>query len=286
MSKDFQYGIYYIQYAFRDSNGYPMGDTIAPDAIADGTTTHGVLMDNPISFTPPTPTFEVVTDKGGMQQLAQKSLPASDFGQATISLSEFDNQFHAHITGTTIDSSQVSGWEQTGSGAREVDIPSLFVIVSAKAYDRVNGTNKWSHWIFPNCEIRPGYPQANQSTGDNPSPLEYTIYPNTSTRDISGELFSGMGMTIEGDKDYFVRKRMSNQIAVTTYVEAATPANAFIVGYRPVSALVDDSDKIFTADGLVIAATSISATTGAVVTSGITQSQKVVALYETNYVAI
>ena len=286
MSKDFLYGVYYVQYAFRDSSGYPMGNTTAPDSVADGTTTHAVLMTNPVSFTPPAPTFETVTDKGGMQVLAQKGLPASAFGEASLTLSELDDEFHAHITGTTIDTTTVSGWRQMGSGVNKTTSPSLIVIVSTKAYNRTTGADKWSHWIFPNCEIRPGFPQADQSSGDNPSPLDYTIIPNTSTRDVSGELFSGMGMALENDQDIYLRKQTANPVGLTTYVEAATPANTFIVGYRPVSALVDDSDKVFTADGLVITASSINATTGVVVTTGITQSQKVICIYETLYTPI
>jgi len=286
MSKDFLYGVFYVQYAFRDNSGYPMGSTIAPDAVADGTTTHAVLMTNPVAFTPPAPTFETAIDFGGQKILAQKDLGVSGFGTGTLTLSEFDDSFHTHVTGGTVDSAQVSGWRSVGLNVNQVTSPSFVLIVSTKAFDTVASADKWSHWIFPNCQIKVTPPGASQSGGVNPTPLEYTIVPNTSIRDASGELFSGMTMTLQDNADILIRKQTGNPLGLTTYVEAATPANTFITGYRPVTATVDDSDKIFTADGLVIAASSHNVTTGVVVTTSITQSQKVVSLYETVYTAI
>ena len=287
MAKLFQYGLYYITHAFRDSNGYPMGDLTTPDAPTADTAYHGVLLQNPVEYTPPEPSFLRAIDKGGQKIRGQKDMGVDDYGTGSIVLSEFNNTFHAHVTGGVVDSTQVSGWDAVGSNVNKVTKPSFFLMVTTKAYDYAAAADVWSTWIYLNCQITPTFPGASQSDGENPNPVTYTIVPNTSTRDVSGELLSGTLMALEDNTDLVIHRKTDYPLGLTTYKEHATvPTNTYITGYRPQDSTVDDSSKLFTENGVVIAATSHDTTTGVVVTSGNSTSSISVCLYETEYTAI
>lgn len=286
MASDFIYGFYYAQIAFRSSAGYPIGDTIDPDNFAKAATTHSYLLDNPVSYTAPAPSFARAIDRGGQKIRAQRDMGVSDFGTGTIVLSEFDDIFHSYVTGGTVDSTAVTGWRQTGSNVNQVSKPEFFLIVSTQADDVLNSVSMWSHWIYPNCQILPVLPGASQSDGENPNPLEYTIVPNTSLRALTGQLFSGLGMGLTDDTDLLYRMQTSNPIGITTYREDATPANAFVLGYRPLTDETDVTDKDITTDGASETYTTCNVTTAAVTTTGVTDGQLVVSVYETIYTAI
>lgn len=286
MASDFLYGVYYAQIAFRSSAGYPIGSVIDPDNFAKAATTHSYLLTNPVSYTAPAPSFARAIDRGGQKIRAQRDMGVSDFGTGTIVLSEFDDIFHSYVTGGTVDSAAVSGWRQTGSNVNKVSKPEFFLIISTQADDVLNDVSKWSHWIFPNCQINPVLPGASQSDGENPNPLEYTIVPNTSLRSLTAQLFSGLGMTLEDDSDLLYRMQTGNPIGITTYREAATPANAFVLGYRPLTDETDDTDKDITVDGADDTYTTCNVTSGAVTTTSVLDGELVVAVYETIYTAI
>lgn len=286
MSQDFIHSVSYIQVAFRDSNGYPIGQETSPDSVAQDTTTHAYLLKNVVEFTPPEPSFARATDRGGMKIRAQVDMGVTDFGEASFQLSEFDDVFHAYITGSTVDSTSVSGWRQVGSNINKVAPPAFFVIISTQAYDVTNDTSKWSHWIMPNAQIRPTIPSATQGDGENPNPVNYTVTPNTSSRALTGELFSGMSLTLEDDKDLIYRMQTSLPIGITTYVEAGTPDGQFVLGYRPASDESTTTDKYATDEGSSTTISSCNTTTGAVTVTTADAGDRIVMVYETNYTAI
>lgn len=284
--KLFRYGNYYMQWCFRSSAGYPFGTNSDPDNASDGSTTHSYVSTNPIDYAAPQPSFARAIDRGGQKIRAQKDMGVTEFGEGTFSMSEMDAQLWAYWTGSTLDTTTVTGWEMLAMNVNQVTTPAGFVIFTSKAYDYESASDKWSHWVYPNAQVRITPPGSSQSDGENPNAWELTLIPNTSTRFLTGHLFSALNMTVVDNTDIGVHIRTAKPIAITTYVEAATPANAYTVGYRPSSASVDDSDKIFTKNGVTDTATSISATTGGVVTSGLVQSDISVVVYETAYTAI
>lgn len=286
MSKDFLYGMYYLQWCFRDSNGYPMGTVTDPDNVADGTTTHSYLLSNPVEYTAPSPSFGRAIDRGGQTVRAQVDMGVTDFGEGSFSLSELDDTIWAYWNGSSVDSATVSGWRQVAMNVNNITAPPGFIIISTKAYDYENSANVWSHWIYPNAQIRVTLPSASQSDGENPNPWELTLIPNTSNRTLTGHLFSATGMNVTQNTDIGYRVQTAKQIAITTYVVDAVPTQTFSLGYRPSSSLVDNSDKVITQNGVTDSVTSVNTTTGVVTGSGLLQSEKIVAVYETEYTAI
>jgi hypothetical protein len=290
MVQDFQYGAYEIQIGFRDSSGYVMGTQTSPDSVAQGTTTSLYRLPSLVSFQPAKPSYEIATNRGGQKILNQASMGISDLGTAQLVLSEHDTTFHAYVSGSSIESTTPSGWYQGGTNVNKSVLPSLFMVVSAQVNTRTGtgGTTsrRWKHWILPNVQIRPTYPETTQGGGVNPNPLTYELVPSTSTRTLSGYLLSSTTMALDDDSDSMLFINSANRISATTYVEAASPAGTFILGYRPLTNQATTSDKTMTKNGATASITTLSATTGVVTMTPGSAGDKFVLVYETNFVAI
>jgi hypothetical protein len=288
--QDFGYGAYEIQIGFRDSNEYVMGTQTSPDSVAQGTTTHLYRLPSLVSFTPQKPTYITATNQGGQQILNQASMGVSDLGLASMVLSEHDDLFHSYVSGSSIDSTTPSGWRQGGSNANKQVLPSFFMIISTQVNSRTGtgGTTsrRWKNWYLPNVQIRPSYPDVSQGGGTNPHPVTYELVPNTSTRALTGFLLSATTMELENNSDSLLWINSANRITATTYVEAASPAGAFVLGYRPLTNQATITDKTMTKNGATASITTLSATTGAVTMTAGSAGDKFVLVYETNFVSI
>lgn len=290
MTTDFQYGMYYIQVGFRDSNGYFKGIQTVPDTVADNTTSNSYVLFNPVDFTHPAPTFELATDQGGQKIRAQADLGASNFGEGSFTLSEFDDTFHAYIRGVTVDASTMSGWRQVGGSINTVVAPHFFLIASMQiqvvATDGTS-TSKWSHWVYPNVQIRPAYPSGSQSGGVNPNPLSYTFVPSTASRGLDGRLFSATSMALTDDSDTVYRIQSANAIAATMYTKDGA-TTTFTLGYRPsTSDATGAATNSITNNGTTLSVTTVNTTTGVVTLSAAgTASDIVIVVYETAFTAI
>lgn len=286
MSQDFLYGFYYMQWAFRDSAGYPMGTQTDPDNVADGTTTHSYLLKNPIEYTPPEPSFARAIDRGGQKIRAQKDMGVTDFGEGSFSLSELDDTLWAYWTGASVDAATVTGWRMLGMNVNQVTVPAGFIIISSKAYDYANAADVWNHWVYPNAQVRITPPGASQSDGENPNAWNLKLIPNTSTRTLTGDLFSATAMSVTDNTDIGYRIQSGKPLGVTTYTEAGTPAGTFIAGYRPATSETDTTDKRLTKNGATASITTLSATTGVATFTAGSAGDKFVLVYETDYTAI
>lgn len=272
--------MYYIQVIPRDNDGFPV-----TEGAANGTTLNATLIQSPVAFTHPQPTFELVTNRGGQKIRAQADLGVSDFGEGSFELTEFSDIFHALITGGAVDSASVTGWRQTGFNVNKVTKPRFKLIASMKTLE-VNETtqsvaDKWIHHIYPNVQIRPVLPAGSQNGGVNPNTLTYTFVPTNDTRSITGELFSGMGMSLEENKDLSYVMVTSNPITVTSYVEAGTPAGTFTTAYLPVTSHATTTDKFLTDEGTSVSITGFSVTTGVISFTALDAGDRAVVTFET-----
>lgn len=283
MANDFLFGAYYVQIARRDSDGYPMGVETDPDNPANGLNADAYLLRNVRSVTQPQPSVEYVIDRGGQKIRTKKYLGITDFGEATLELSERDDLFHSYVTGTTIKTNYPSGWRQTVRNVNIETPPSWFAIVSVQAerVDDVNNTitPKWFHHIFENVQFIPQEAGATQNGGDTPNPLVYNMVVNRSYRHITGELLENAGFNVTANADIYATIESDNPIALTTYVEKSSPDGTFNAGYMPLTTTTT-GDKCLTKEGTQVAITSASITTGEVVAAAGTAGQRFVFLYE------
>jgi hypothetical protein len=287
MSSDFQYGMYYIQIGFRDTSGYFKGQQTVPDTVADDTTSNAYVLFNPVDFTHPQPTFDLATDQGGQKIRAQADMGASDYGEGSFTLSEFDDVFHAYIRSVTVDATTVSGWRQVGSSINTVVAPRLFLIASMQVQVVASdGTtsSKWSHWIYPNVQIRPAYPNGSQSGGVNPNPLAYTFVPSTASRGLDGRLFSATNMALTDDQDTMYRIESANAISACLYTKDGS-TTTFTLPYLPsTSDATGAATNSITNNGTTLTVSSVNTSTGVVTLSAAgTASDIVVVVYETAF---
>ncbi len=296
MAKQFIYSPLYVQLAFRSSAGYPMGTLTTPDSPTPGV--GGVvyapyLMKNIVSFEGFSPTRAVAVDLGGSKIRAQADVGVESFGSGTLVLSERDDVFESYITGSSVDSTTVTGWRDSGSNVNNIIAPAFFLIVTTKA-DVIDEsttpptiTKQYTHFIFPNCQItKANSGSAAQGGGTNPNTFSYNIIPSIAYRALSGLPFSSTAMALADNSDVSYVSQTPNPIMIATYVEGSTPDGAFIMPYRPLTTESDTSDKKLTKNGAAVSYTTVNATTGAVTMTAGSANDIFVALMETAYTAI
>lgn len=292
MAKQFIYAPSYVQVMRRSSAGYPMGQLTSPDSPANDTTTHAYLMKNVISFQGSEPSRVIATDLGGQKIRAQVDMGIESFGSGTLTLSERDDVFEALVLGGAVDASTPSGWRQSGSNVNQVVLPALFLVITTKAQVIDDTTTpptispKWTHFVFPNCQISKGASSAAQGGGANPNPLTYTITPNISYRDLTGRPFSATAMSLTDDSDLSYVIQSNNPLGITTYTANAANPETFTLGYRPLTAHGVTTDKLLTQNGVADTIVSLSTSTGVLTTATGTAGDIFVIVYETVYQAI
>lgn len=291
MTSAAQFGMYYVQIAVRDSNGYAKGTQTSPDSVANNTTMNPLVLDTGISFTPPTPTFATFVERGGQQILSQASMGVSELGTATLELTAFNDVLHALITSSVVDAGTPTGWRQVGFNVNNVAPRDFIVMLTMRGNSRSGSTlsSKWEHWIMPNCQIRPAIPSGSQNDGTNPNPVSYSIVPNTSSRAaITGELFSATAMALTGNADSFYHIESSNRITWTSYT-ATGSANpeTFTTAYKPLTSEATTTDKVLTEQGVSDTITAFSTSTGVVTTATAGAAGNIYQLaFETDFITV
>ena len=280
-------GMYHAQLAFRNSNGYPMGNLRTPNAPTNGSEYHAYKLTGPVSVTAPSPTREIATFRGGMNILGQRGLGTSDFGTFDMTLSAFDEVLESYISGAVYDTSNYGTANVAGApNTLNANLPQFFLILTA-GYQTSEGTNRFMHWIYNNVQIYPALASVTQDGGVNPNALTYTVVPSTSTRTISGMLYSASSMAVQDNKDLVMRLRTDNPIGVTTYIDDASETT-FLLGYRPTNSENAGAVNIITTNGATTHAnvSGIDTTTGVVTKTAATAADVWVVVYETAFVAI
>lgn len=287
MAKGMLAGFYNIQLAFRDSNGYPMGQQSDPDNVSNGTITSVYRVPHGVNVTPPNPTSVVATDYGGQRIRAQQYLGVSDLGQGTLTLSEFDETFHGYVTGSSVDTTTASGISQTVDNSTVATLPRFILLADAGFTNSVTGATKRATYIFPNVQIRPQPETITQDGGVNPNPLTYDLIPSLSTNTGYGRTFANTSLNAAENSALYVRLIGDDAYTLTTFVDDAADTD-ITMGFLPTSNVVDGSINIFSSNGANDASnvTALNTSTGvATVVSGTAGDIRAFA-YQTKFVAI
>lgn len=296
MAKQFIYSPLYVQLAFRNSSGYPMGTLTTPDSPTPGV--GGVvyspyLMKNVVSFEGANPTRAVAVDLGGSKIRQQADVGVESFGSGTLVLSERDDVFESYITASAVDSTTVTGWRDSGTNANNVIAPSFFLVITTKA-DVIDDTTtpptttkQYTHFIFPNCQItKANTGSAAQGGGTNPNPFSYTILPSISYRALNGLPFSSTTMALSDNSDLSYVSQTPQPIMFATYIEGSTPDGAFVMPYRPLTTQTDTTDKLLTKNGAAVSFTTVTVATAAVTMTAGAANDVFISIMETAYTAI
>lgn len=257
-------GLFWMWIAFRDSAGYPMGQLITPNSPVNGTTYPAYLLNHQVSFTPATPTRELATQQGGQKIIAQRDLGISALGNGSITLSAYDEAFHAFVSGSAFDGTTVSGIAATSANDGNGDLPP-FIIGFVRAFSNANGAQEYITGIFHNAQIRPAKVGGSQSGGTNPNPLQYDIVPSFSARTVMGRLFSATALDVVDDTDTYTEYRYTDPLFVTTFIGDAAEDEITLPYLPTTSDATGAATNSITNAGATLAVTSVSTSTGVVV---------------------
>lgn len=278
-------GQYQMWIAKRDSNGYPVGTAGTADSPAQNTIYGAYVINHAVSFTPPQPTVEEATWRGGQTIRGKRHLGVSDYGTGQLVLSAFDETFHALVSKSSLDETTVIG--PTISAANSVEATSQqFVIGLSTGFTTASGTDEYMTYVLHNVTISPVYPSTSQDGGVNPNTLTYELTMNTSSRTGIGRLISGMAFNITETTDTMMAIRSTSRYHVAS-MELNGSGTTLTLPYRPVSSAADGGTaNSITHNGTTHAVSSVSTTTGAVVLANTgSAGDMIVIAYPTNYIA-
>lgn len=277
---------YYLQIAFRDSDGYPVGTNQTPDTKTPNTVYGAYVVDGLINLETGVPVNPVIRNFGGQRLITSSNLPASDYGTPTFQLSQKDETLDAFLTKTAIDVATNTTRAIMNPNVTQKEWPQFIVMFSILITNSNTGKNEFRHYAYLNTEVKKtnrAGAAAVESSATNPNPLSYELTTGLSLRDVTGELLSGLATLVTEDE--FTDYRSTNPVHICTYVKNGS-ATEFTLPYLPLSSTVtiNASSNHMTVNGTVTAAASVSTTTGVVGVAAGTSGDIVVMTYETNFV--
>lgn len=280
-------GFYHAQFSLRNAAGYPVGIVADPENIANGTESHAHKLIGPVEATPLTIGREAALFKGGQKILGRRQLGINDIGSFDITLTAFDETFHALITGSNIDTALATANSITTPNLNEADPPQGMLLLTL-GYQTTAGVNKYVTYGYHNVQISEAEAGGgNQNGGDNPNPLRYTVTVTSATKTFFGIDYADLDVGATDDSDFFVRYVTAKPIGLS-YFKADASDTSFLVGYRPVAAEHAGARNVFSKDGATAHASvsGVSTTTGAITISSQSGGEQWVTVYETDFQAI
>lgn len=280
---------WYFQVMKRDSNGYPIGVAADPENTTPNTTYSAYVVDGLVSYDPSIITYPIVTNQGGQKVISRTRVAATDYGTPVAQFSQRDETFEALVTNSAVDTATNTTRTIRGANANQQVWNDFMVLVGIQVTNSETGFSEWDHYAVLNTEIaQTTNAGAAQITGDatNPNPLDYSLTPSLSLRDITGELISGLATSVNGGEDAITYFRTSNPVAVSTFI-ADGAATTFTLPYLPISSdvTINASPNHATINGTVTALSAVDTSTGQVTLSAAgTTGDIVVVSYETNFV--
>lgn len=278
-------GIYNIWIAKRTTAGYPMGTAATPDSPTVNTQYAAYRAKYPVSFTPPTPTRETAVRAGGQAYRGTRDLGLSGLNTGSLVMDGYDETFHALVSGSSVDTTTLTGWSMTAPNTQKPSLPQ-FVMGVSKGFQNEDGTVEYLTTIFNSVQIRPTMPSGSQGGGTNPNPLTYEVVVDTSTRTGIGRLYSASGLAVSEDSDVAISIRYTREIYVVTFIGNAA-ATTTTLPYLPTSSdATGAATNSITVAGATTAVTSISTSTGVVTFASAPASAAIAVIaYPTAYVA-
>lgn len=296
-SKLFPAGIYELQVAVLNDNGVMMGQISEPDNPTPNTTSHAYYVNHPVTVVPGAPTYTVATERSGQQYRGDVDLGMEALGEFTFTLAEIDLQLNALLTQSKVVTNYSDGWTEGGNN-QSVSIPRRVALIftggGVSRDDATLDNRGYRHMVVPSCTVRATEAGANQSGGENPIPLTYTVRPGLSNKLPNGVLFDAIDPLMYAEGETFWHPIMLNyKIGMTTWV-ANGSASTFTLGYRPLfsDATASGRNRIARViagqtHGNQVAVASVNTTTGVVTASSAGNNLDIYnAWYPTNRVTI
>jgi hypothetical protein len=263
-------------YAHRDSNGYPMGSLVTPDAPANGTVYGAYLYNKHISIGGATQAIETRSGRAGGKTWTKKVVGFSDIADFPVEMSGKDTTLESFFQGYTPDTTTVGTAIVTAPGEFS-DSPPKFLSVHHMEYDNADGSSEWLSLNYLNAQFSDATGiAAGQGSGENPNPFTWNGTPDFSLRAPWGQLFSASNLTLSDDRATSIAIYSQWRYAMATYIDDGA-ATTFTLPYLPASSVVTNS-FVFK-NGVATAPASISTSTGIVTITAGTAADIWVVLY-------
>lgn len=269
-------GLYTLQVATRDSNGYPVGQNITPDTKVANTVYSPLRVRFPVTVGAPEPTMEMATRRGGMAVRGRRYLGVSDYGSFDITVDGYDQDFHALVSGTAVDSTTVANWTTTAFNSNLATPPQLCMLLTM-GFTSETGLTRFLNVFYNNVTIAPRAPQSSQDGGTNPNAMTYSVVADVSTRRLDGRLYSAVtNQPVRDNADMMWMVESANEFMFSTFIGNGTATN-FTLPFKPVSSLTAGNDtNSITVNGTTQAATTVATATGVVTFSAAPANNAVV----------
>lgn len=254
---------YLAQLFVLDSNFYAKGLSLTPNAVTPGTTLNSYVVPAPVKYTPANPTYEAVYSYAGEALRGRREAGITDYGNAQLTLSEYDETVNQMSGGALTDATTASAHSLSSPNANQKNPPRLGAIFSAGATP-VNSAESFLNIMIVNFTLRRPRPGANQGNGKNPDPLSLDIVLSTGTRTPLGLLFSATALAVSKNSDTELYDYFPAPLLLTSYVDNGT-STSVTFPYTPYSTTVDGTINIVTKNG-VDAHSGMSGITGKVAT--------------------
>lgn len=271
--------------AKRASSGYYMGQAADPENVSNGTTTSAYYYDKAVDMQFMGLEYAMRTMRAGTRIWSSKVAGVSNIANSPLNLSAFDTVLDGLLKGYTPDTTTNSNHTILTRNANKIALQNFGLIAHIR-FDRDNGAPMWLNVVKLNVQLmQTNGPTAGFGEGENPSPLEWQIKHDRSSKNILGQNFSAANARPTDDTDYEWYILSDYRFGLTTYVDDGS-ATSYILGHRPATATKGlhfiFKNGVDNASGV----SSINASTGSTAITAGTAGDKWHHLYPTDFVAI
>lgn len=254
------------------------------EGAPNGTTTHAMLLRNPVSAQVPNPARVVTNLTGGNRWLGQVQFGISDVGQFPLVLEDSDADFFAMANDSLVNETDNARWTEFADNKNNSILPQLGLMFSTLFQSREDGSDGaelWINYIIPRCTVDVNFAQmAYQAEGT----VTCQVAPTMSDKKPTGEALTNLG--VKQGRTVMYAIVTPKPLALTTCINAGTPSTDIILGYKPTGTTVAlaNCGNYHTKAGVPAALSSVTIATATAVKSAAGLSgDKDIILYETDF---
>lgn len=247
-------------YAFRDSDGYAMGQLVTPDSPVVDTVYGGYFYDKHIDISGIALTYEKRQGFAGGKIWTQRVVGISDIGDVTINISGRNTTLEGYISGFTPDTTTVASATGMSRNASNPTPPKM-ISVHHEEFDNADGSAMWQSHFILNAQFRnEGGTPAGQGSGQNPNAFPYVATVDFSLRLPWGQLYSANANNVVSDnRDVSYDIISAYRYLIATYICDGTEVT-YTLPYKPASSTV--GDHYVYRNGTALTLSSVSVSTG------------------------
>lgn len=272
---NFYYKAQRVYIAKRDVNGYAKGQLANPDSVdvsSNSVESSALIINTPVTFTPPAVTRAEYKDKSGGQLWQTIDGGVDDIATGTLVFSRESSALNTLVASLGTDTTQSTSFEQGGVDPTVQQLNNLWIGFERLVSD-YDGTTFTTgrpsiEWYAGTLSL-PTRPEANNNTGINPQSLTYVLTAQRFSKFLTGGLLSAItnaayqsGSTLVHKMDVVYPNAAG--IIVHTAVMDGTDTS-FTLPYRPLSnSATTGAGNLIFKNGTATAVTSVNTTTGVV----------------------